>query len=348
MHAARPTIVDVARLARVGTSTVSRCIRGGPHVRPEVQQRVHSAIQQLGFEPNALARGLRRGRTNSIGVLFPQISISFFSRCIQHIELEASRQGISVILLAHQENLDQQSQKLALLRRSGVDGIILTTAPGTDIDLLRHELHGLPLVALDRPIGNPDRSPGDPDDHVDSITLDNRQSARLAANHLLHHHHHQRIACATLTPDVYTFRERVEGYQQVMDEAGLPTEVIQAPTQQDLRQQILATLRREPNLNALIALSDQSTFASVLAIRDLQRESSRTVAFVGFDDMDYAPLVQPAITMVRQPTQLFGHQAAHLLLRRIAADGPDELTQSNSLQLSAELILRESCGCNAS
>lgn len=331
MKSPRPTVLDVARLAGVGASTVSRCLRGGPHVRPEVRERIVRAIAELGYEPNEVARSLRGGRTNTIGVVFPHIANSFFSRCIQQIELEATRRGWTVMLLSHQESVAQQSKQLAVLRRSRVDGVILTPAPGTDPEQVRKELHGMPVVALDRPLWA----------GVDQVMLENRKAAELATRHLLDHGYRE-IACATASPEIYSFVERIAGYRAAMAKAGLAQELIVADDYPTLRAMAGETLRRRPNLRAIISLSNMATFAVVQAIRDVKQESAREIAMIGFDDVDFATLVEPAITVIRQPTEAFGHEAVRLLIERLTQTAAEPAQQRS---LPAELVVRASCGC---
>jgi LacI family transcriptional regulator len=331
MKSPRPTVLDVARLAGVGASTVSRCLRGGPHVRPEVRERIVRAIAELGYEPNEVARSLRGGRTNTLGVVFPHIANSFFSRCIQQIELEATRQGWTVMLLSHQESVAQQSKQLAVLRRSRVDGVILTPAPGTDPEQVRKELHGMPIVALDRPLWT----------SVDQVLLENRKAAELATRHLLDHGYRE-IACATASPEIYSFVERIAGYRAAMAKAGLAQELIVADDYPTLRAMAGETLRRRPNLRAIISLSNMATFAVVQAIRDVKQESEREIAMIGFDDVDFATLVEPAITVIRQPTEAFGHEAVRLLIERLTQTAAEPAQQRS---LPAELVVRASCGC---
>ena len=216
---------------------MSRCLRGGPYVSEEVRQRIMDAVHSLGYEPNEVARSLRGGRTKSIGVVFPQIANPYFSRCVQEIELEATRQGLSVILLTHQEDPDRQSKQLSVLRRSRADGVILVAAPGSDMERLRRELGSMPVVALDRPLW----------DEADVVMLLHVEAAQLATRHLLEHGLHE-IACVTANPSVYSFQERIHGYEQAMRKAGEKSTVIAAATMGLFRRRCGKALLRRRSL----------------------------------------------------------------------------------------------------
>src|SRR5262249_29788118 len=128
----RPTVKDVAKLADVGASTVSRFLRG-VRVKPAVAKRVTRAINELGYQPDEAARALRGGRSRTIGVVLPKVSNVFFSQSIQLMEEEARQRGFTIVLLTHQDRMEQQLEHLATLRRYRADGVIITGAPGTKL-----------------------------------------------------------------------------------------------------------------------------------------------------------------------------------------------------------------------
>src|SRR5450756_622851 len=122
----RPTVIDVAKRAQVGASTVSRFLRGVT-VRPDVAERVAKAVKILGYEPDETARALRGGRRRTIGVVLPKVSNVFFSQSVQVMEEEARKRGCAVILLTHQDRTPQQTEHLITLRRYRV--CLLYTSP---------------------------------------------------------------------------------------------------------------------------------------------------------------------------------------------------------------------------
>lgn len=331
MPSRKPTVLDVAKIAAVSPSTVSRCLRGGSYVSDDVRRRVTEAVHLLQYEPNEIARSLRGDRTNSIGVIFPQIANPYFSRCVQRIEMEATRQGSSVILLTHQEDPERQSKQLAVLRRARTDGVILTAAPGSDMGRLKQEVGDMPIVALDRPLW----------DEADVIMLEHREAARQATLHLLAHGLH-RIACVTANPSVYSFSERLQGYKQAMQESGQKPIVITAPDYGALEVAIGTALRSQPGLGAVLSLSNMATVSAMKAAQTTQSHRDRPTALLGFDDVDLATLVSPAITVMVQPTEQMAHDSVELLFRRINGETPLAVQRIRS---EGTLIRRESCGC---
>lgn len=327
MSSQRPTVLDVASLAGVAPSTVSRCLRGGSYVSTDVRQRVAAAVKLLKYEPNHVAQSLRGARTNSIGAVFPQIANPFFSRCVQQIEREATRQGSSVILLTHQEDPQRQSEQLSVLRRARADGLILAAAPDSDMQKLREELGEMPIVALDRTLWA----------DADVITLDHREAARQATVHLLEHGYTQ-IDCVTANPTVYSFHQRILGYNQAMQTAGLMPKVITSSDYAELETVVRDAIHIAPGLNALLSLSSMATIAALKAMRLEQRR----IALIGFDDVDLSTLVSPSITVMVQPTEQMAHDSVELLFRKINGD-PER--SSTRIQSMGCLVRRESCGC---
>lgn len=289
------------------------------------------AVKILQYEPNDIARSLRGDRTNSIGAIIPQIANPYFSRCVQKIELEATRQGSSVILLTHQEDPARQSSQLAVLRRAHVDGIILTAAPGSDMDSLRQEVADIPIVALDRPLW----------DEADVIMLQHREAGFQATLHLLGHNL-RRIACVTANPSIYSFRERINGYKQAMRRSGQMANVISAPDYDELEEAIHEALLARPAVEGLLSLSNMATVSALKAVRRSAGKRRQPVRLIGFDDVDLATLVSPSLTVMVQPTEQMAHDCVELLFEKINKNGSGVVQRIPS---EGTLICRQSCGC---
>ena len=327
----RPTVTDVAKLAHVGASTVSRHLRG-VSVSPDVAIRVSEAIAQLGYYPDETARALRVGRTHTIGAIIPQVSNMFYSRAVQLIEEEAGKRGCAVILLTHQESIKQQAVQLATIRRYRADGLILAPAAGSNFEEISAALPGTPIVAIDRYI-----SPA-----MDSVVLRNREAARLATEHLLRHGY-RHIACVVSRPEIASFKQRWEGYVDVMSERNLETLLIQAPDHEQLRYALTSTFVSSHRPDALLSFSNRATQTTLLAFDELAMRREERLPLLGFDDFDLASLVDPPLSVVRQPTENMMRHATDLLFRRIEGTEPDE---PKVIALPGQLVYRRSCGCS--
>jgi LacI family transcriptional regulator len=326
----RPTVTDVAVLANVGASTVSRFLRGVP-VKPAVAERVKHAVESLGYEPDERARSLRVGRSRTIGVILPKVSNVFFSQSIQTMEEEAGQRGCTVILLTHQDVMAQQMNHLATLRRYRVDGVVITCAQGTTPMDIRGALPHIPVVAFDSSFS----------DEIDSVILRNRDAARTATEHLLGHGY-RKIACVTGKPGVYSFLERSAGYAEAMTARGLEPNLISGPDYEQVRYRLGMAMRTSKPPEALLSLSDLATLNIFKTFEELALKPEQRAAIIGFDDFAFAPLIDPPLTVVRQPVEKMVRYALNVLFSRI--DGTASADIQN-IALPGELICRRSCGC---
>jgi LacI family transcriptional regulator len=327
----RPTVIDVARVAGVGASTVSRVLRG-VKVQPEMAQQVNDAIERLGYQPDETARALRGGRSRAIGVLIPQIANKFFSDAVQIIENEARKQGCAVILLTHQEQTAQQAERLATMKRYRMDGVILAAAPGTTYKDIHAALPGVPIVTFDRLV-----SP-----KIDSVLLHNHDAARIATEHMLRHGYDS-VACIAGCSDIYTFRERIIGYTEAMGRFKRAACVMEALTDDQMQYNISAMLMGAQPPASLLSLSNMATRSILQVYEELAIPREKRMPLVAFDDFDFSALVDPPLTVMRQPIDAMVRHALNILFQRI--DGQSQLAVQH-ISLAAELMCRRSCGCS--
>ncbi len=328
----KTTVRDVAELAGVGTSTVSRFVRG-VKIRPGAAKRIESAIAQLGYFPDVSARALRSGRTNTIGVVIPKVSNVFFSHSVQWITREAKDRGLSVVLFTHEDSREQQARHLVTLTRYKVDGIILTGVPGTTLAEVRSLIGERPVVGYDSLISS----------RMDAVLLNNRTCAGLATQHLLNHGY-RRILCVTGRPEVYSYRERVTGYSETMAAASRESQVLTGTDSGEIRRELVQILSARRKPNALLALSDIHALNVLAACDQLGLATEDRPPMLAFDDFDFAPHLSPPLTVLRQPIAEMVKAALELLLRRV--DGLGQKRPRVSLH-AGELVIRASCGCPA-
>ncbi len=326
-----PTVVDVARLAGVGPSTVSRFLRGAS-ISKQTAGKVESAIKETGYQPDEAARALRVGRSSTLGVIIPKISNAFFSQCVQLLEERARDVGYSVMLLTHLDRLDEQARQLRTLRRCRVDGVLLTAAPGTSRHDVREVLGDTPVVAFDAFISR----------EVDTVVLQNRVAARLATEHLLTHGY-KRIAAVSARPEIYSFRERTAGFAEQMQAHSLTPELLVGSDYDELRYLLRSALTGPRPPEALLSLSDFATLNVIRIYDELRLKPAEWIPLLGFDDFVYAPLLGVPITVIRQPIDELVRTALNLLLRLVR---PAQQNQDpRVIQIPGELVRRRSCGC---
>ncbi|MFJ5881427.1 LacI family DNA-binding transcriptional regulator [Kitasatospora cineracea] len=324
---ARPTMKDVAAAAGVGLKTVSRVVNGESGVTPEMAARVRAAIEALGFRRNDSARLLRTGRTASVALLLEDISDPFSSALSRAVEQVAAAEGC-LLFTGSSAEVPERERELALAfcaRR--VDGLIVVPA-GDDHRYLLPEIEsGTPVVFLDRPGSGID---------ADAVLSDNAGGAQAGTAHLIAHGH-RRIGFVGDLPSIHTAAERARGYRAAMAAAGLPVDerwVDCGPTD---RSRVAAAVRRlTTGPDAVTALFTANNRVTLAALHHLPAE--QRPALVGFDDLELADLLTPALTVVAQDPAALGALAARRLFDRLTGDA----TPPARLELPTLLIPRGS------
>ena len=212
-RATPPTVSEVARAAGVGTTTVSRVINGGDRVSAKTLALVRRVIEDMGYRPNQAARVLKGHRTKTIGLVIPSIADPFFSSCAEAAHAVAKANDSLLIVTTSHNDPHSELENLNILISHRVDGLIVAPANSQSEglrDLLKHLT--IPVVAVDRPVS---------DSMVTAVFSDNFNGARSATQHLIEHGY-KRIVCLTGESTLFTIQERIRGYQDAMESAGMP------------------------------------------------------------------------------------------------------------------------------
>ncbi|MCK4900317.1 MAG: LacI family DNA-binding transcriptional regulator, partial [Anaerolineales bacterium] len=205
------TMRDVAERASVSVTTVSHVINQSRPVSDELRGRVLAAMEELGYQPNTLARSLRRGETHTIGIIIPDSANPFFAEVARGIENTSFEHGYSVILCNTDNDLERESLYTDVLVKKQVDGILFVAAGLSAENIQALQKRGIPLVIVDRQVSGVE---------VDSVLTDNVQGGLLATRHLIDLGHN-RIGCIVGPSDLTPSAARVTGYQQALNEAGI-------------------------------------------------------------------------------------------------------------------------------
>jgi LacI family transcriptional regulator len=330
----KPTMSDVARLAGVGTMTVSRVLSGTVRVSGETTQRVQTAIEQLKYRPNVLARAFRGQRSHSIGLIIPYLYDPFFASCAHAVTTVAREHGYSVIITTSNEDPETEYGEVDEMLQRHVDGLLMIPSRNRESRLTRTLFGKTPVVAFDRPV---------PDPSIDTVLVQNAVGSRRITEHLIEHGH-RHITYIALSRSLFTISTRFAGYRRAVQDAGLESCPIFDCNSEEIAEQILkAKMERDTPPTAIITSNTLVTRYVLGAISRLGLRIPNDLAFAGFDDFDLAEFTSPPLTVVRQPAQEMGRVAANLLFDRIAR-GETPHT-GNRIVLPVEIVLRRSCGC---
>jgi len=325
----RSTISDVARKAGVSESTVSRVLNGTARVAATKQRAVELAIREMGFQPNAFARGLATGRSNAIGVVTQAIDSPFYGEGMHGIERTLQASGYTPIFMSGHWNSDDEERCIRELIQRRVDGLILF-AGRLGAARIAEFAQQLPVVVTGRTLD----APG-----VFSLSVDDEAGARLATEHLIDLGH-RRIAFIAGPRDHPDAQARLKGYRNALDQAGIAW-VPALVTPGDFREEggRLAGERLlamgEP-FTAVFCANDQTAFGLQLALHHRGLRVPDDISVVGFDDLSTAAYFLPPLTTVRQPVDQMGDLSAQALLMMI--DKRDPAARAPSVSL----VVRES------
>jgi LacI family transcriptional regulator len=333
----QPTIRDVAKLARVGLMTVSRVINNNPNVRPGTLKKVTAAIDALGYQRNEAASLLKGQRAMLIGLIVPDLSDAFFAACAQTVQHLARAHGYMTLVAASERDCALEIEEAQLMATRKVAGLlVVTSTDGGDERLQRLQKTGLAIVAFDRPLVGM---------QTDAVVVENRSGAEQAVRHLIQHGH-QRIACVGYDEDVYTVRERLDGYSSCMIASGLkPMAALGISTLEGTRAWLRTALAAEDRPTAIFTLNHRSSTFLLQALAEAGVAIPQGMALVGFDDFDLAGILTPPLTAVAQSPVELAKCAMTLLLDRIADQRRGAEFVPARIVLPVTLMVRGSCGC---
>ncbi len=329
-----PTLVDVAREAKVSLKTASRVLNGEAGLAPATARRVRGVMLNIGYRPNELARSLKGKKSAAIGMVVPNLADPFSASAVQAVQEFARSKGHVVILTSSGGDESLEREELETLVRRQVDGLIIAPADGRRNTAESFVSANIPVVTFDRPFS---------DSEIDSITVTNREAAREATEHLLSHGY-RRILAVGARPRLYTGSERVAGYISTMKRARLKGETYLVDNEEELTCDVIRNLvtdgRKKPE--AILTLNGITTMLILRVLRQLGIRVGRDIALISFDDFLLAEILTPSLTVVRQPSAELGRRAAELLFARM--EGSNQLPRQN-IVLSTTFHTRGSCGC---
>jgi DNA-binding LacI/PurR family transcriptional regulator len=328
---------ELAKLAGVSAGTVSNVISGSTKVSERSRQKVLEAIRILNYQPNLIARSLRTNRTHTLGIVIPDITIAFFPKIIRGAECAAREKGYFLIVLDSEGSAQREGDMLALLRAQRVEGTLLVTASGKELSSER-----MAQLTSHSPVVCLDRLPMDLD--VDSVCVDDCGAAEMAISHLVGMGH-TRIAVVTGPLTLQNEQERLRGYRQALQKAGLPVQrsfIWNSSFEQQhvagFCQHGLLQLAERPT--ALFATNGVTGLAALRSLYAVGLSTPKDFAFVTFDELTAEDFFRPGITSVVQPTFDMGHRAVEVLLRRI--ERGETKKPREKVRLPATLTVRES------
>lgn len=326
---------DVAERAEVSIKTVSRVVNDQGEISETTRQRIIAIIEEMGYRPNLLARGLVTQRTQTAGLIIGDITNPFFSEMARGVQDTAQAAGYNIFMANSDSNPEAEQGMLRSMLDRGVDGAIIFPSPDTEMHLGKLATKDQPIIAVNHMVHH---------DHVGVVTTDLYHGSRMAVDHLAAkgHVHIGMLAGSTLTTASNRGR-RLTGFRDGLVAHNLVQNPDYIRTSQGTYEGGLsatqALLTDHPEITAIFTFNDLLAVGALTACQKMGRRVPQECAIIGFDDILLASLITPALTTVRIDKTILGHQAMRQLLTMI--HNPDQPAPP-PIMLDVELIIRES------
>lgn len=337
MKKRKVTLTDIANELNVSKTLVSLVLNGKGDkaaINKMTQKRVLDLADKLHYKPNQVARGLRMGKTKTIGLIVADISNPFFARITRTIEFYAEKEGYSIIVCSSDEDQDREKRLINMLLNRQVDGIIMTsTLENPDIvnQLISDKF---PVVLMDRYFNGTS---------YNYVGVDNRYASKNAVNHFIGKGH-SNIGLITLTPNyISSLKDRKQGYIDALAEANIPLDnsFILELNYNDLKNKHYSKIREfllENNITAIFTTNNGIAVGCLEVTKELNLNIPNDISIITFDDVELFKYTSPTISSIAQPLEDIGKHSVSLLLQQLNSG---EYYYENKI-LEAKLLIRES------
>ncbi len=331
---ASDTLASIAERAQCSVSTVSRVLSGKAEkyrISEATVHRIREVVEKCQYTPSLIAKGLRAGKTDTIGLLIPGVDDTFFSGIASCIIAEARKLGYTVIVIDNQEDEKNENEGISTLLARKVDGIIAVPCGRETDAFARVARADIPLVVVDRFFEHE----GEPS----FVTTDNYKGAVLAVEHLIANGHCH-ITCIQGNPEAMTCKERVRGYVDTMRKNGLEDFIRISGDRFSIQNGYVETnlvLTQKDKPTAILALSNKILLGAVKAVKESGLSIPEDISIISFDDNLLFNYMTPRITCVAQPVQEISLVAVTLLLKKIAGE-----RNTSHLFLPPGIVVRDS------
>ncbi|MPQ48136.1 substrate-binding domain-containing protein [Marinifilum sp. N1E240] len=333
------SIQDIAKSLQVSKSTVSLVLNGRgdeKRIRKETQQKILDFAKEQNYSPNHLARGLSRGKSETIGLIVPNISDNFYARIAKRIETKAIHHGYNVVFGSADEDPKREAQLIDIMLNRQIDGLIIASTQQNQKEIKQLKNKEFPFVLIDRHY---------PDIETTYVIVENSNGIKTTVNHLLKKGR-RNIGFVTLESGLEAMEQRLKGYKTAMLEAGVEVNPnwIQKLDYQDYAVQMEPAIQsltsEQDEVDAIIFATHYLTLSGIRELRKANISIPKQVAVASFDGLDGFDLIDPPVTAISQPVDQMGDTAVELLLKKLD-NHTDELIQ---MELPLDFVIRKSCG----
>lgn len=330
------SINDIAKSLNISVTTVSFILNGRAEekrISDELVQRVQKYVAEVGYKPNSLARSLRTGKSNIIGLMVEDISNPFFAGVARLIEENAYKNGYKILYCSTENNTEKSKELIQMFRERHVDGYIIAPPEGIEEEINSLVSSGSPVVLFDRNLQNV---------QADYVGIDNHDSTYNAIKHFIAKGY-KNIGFITLYSLQSQMQERLQGYENALKEHNLTPHIKEIPFSNDsesIIRHVSAFLGRKKELDAVLFGTNYLAISGLKAIQGLGLKVPSDIAVIAFDDHDLFELSYPSITAITQPVSRISEEVIDILLSKLK--NPLRARKHHSVVLKTSLIIRNS------
>lgn len=307
------TIKDIAKRTGLGLATISSYLNGG-NVREKNRVKIEAAIEELHFEVNEVARGLKTNKTKIIGIIIPELNNIFCAEIITEVEDILRSRGYAAIVCDCRTDGKREMEAVEFLDKRRVDGLILMPSGNSGKHLRAFAKKKKPVILIDRKLK---------DIECDSVLVDNRGAVKDAVLRLVRAGH-ERIGMIAGPEEMFTAEERLAGYNEAFHESGIVRQkelVVHGDyTIAGGAESFRALLKRNPDMTAVLVSNYEMTMGAIIEANEMDVKIPERLSFIGFDNLEFARACVPRLSIVTQPTKEIGRRAAELMLKRLKED----------------------------
>lgn len=323
------TIVDVAKIAGVTPTTVSRVINNRGYISEKTKKKVFEAMKELNYQPNEIARSLTKKKTNTIGIIVPHISHPYFSKLISNLENQASKKGYKIMLCNSKEEVKKEQEYLDMFKSNRVDGIILCSG---NVEASKINVGDTPIILLEKNFEN----------GYLGIQCNNYQGGKIATEHLIDSGCKRLLHFSGIIDEHMPADNREKAFIDVCEKNEIEYFIkkydLNIYNNMNYYDYIKETLISIPNIDGIFASSDLIAAQVIQVCNELNIDIPREIKLVGFDDVDISKLTTPQITTIHQPIMEMAKEAINFIDKKI--NNEDILNKNIILDVS--LIKRSS------
>jgi len=338
----KTSLNDIAQRLGVSKTLVSLVLngKGKEHrINEEVIKNVIRVAKEMHYQPNQIAKGLRTGRTNTIGLIIADIANTFFGKLGREIEQEAAKHGYRVIFCSSDEQAEKSEQQIEMLLQGQVDGFIISPPKNSESQIRKLSRAKMPYVLIDRFF---------PEIDSNYVVIDNEEAAYNATMHLIKRGF-KRIACISIDVDLINMKNRIEGYKNAHADVGIEIDeglIKLLPFSHESKDVYTAIKQLTENssegIDAIFFTTSKVGVMGIESLNKLGLVIPNDIAVVSFDDPDVYRICYSPITAVAQPLTDIGKMSVQILLEKIK--NPNSKIKTQKITLNANFVVRKSCG----